>query len=151
MFESKYTTTTLMTSHDGASVLKMTNIQDEAIQSLYKSARLRYSHHVSLFTQLCHRLVCISHQALPSCISHPLPMVLEYQASSLSQVSIYSRDSTAGILQLAEELGGRFVDPSPSARLIFRPARYSGLTVSCLARGKSLKAALEQLNSFDRY
>ena len=74
-----------------------------------------------------------------------------YQASSLSQVSIYSRDSTAGILQLAEELGGRFVDPSPSARLIFCPVRYSGLTVSCLARGKSLKAALEQLNSFDRY
>ena len=28
--------------------------------------------------------------------------------------------------------------------------RYSGLTVSCLARGKSLKAALEQLNNFDR-
>ena len=177
MFESKYTTTTLMTSHDGASVLKMTNIQDEAIQSLYKSARLRYSHHVSLFTQLCHRLVCISHPLHTNFISHPLPILFPtkfyqvvfptlyhfvfptklyqfptlYQASSLSQVSIYSRDSTAGILQLAEELGGRFVDPSPSARLIFRPARYSGLTVSCLARGKSLKAALEQLNSFDRY
>ena len=30
------------------------------------------------------------------------------------------------------------------------PLRYSGLTVSCLARGKSLKAALEQLNNFDR-
>ena len=149
MFESKYTTTTLMTSHDRASVLKMRDIQDETI--IYKSARLRYSHHVSLFTQLCHRLVCISHQALPSCISHPLPMVLEYQASSLSQVSIYSRDSTAGILQLAEELGGRYVHPFLSARLICRPARYSGLTVSCLARGKSLKAALEQLNSFDRY
>ena len=29
--------------------------------------------------------------------------------------------------------------------------RYSGLTVSCLARGKSLKAALEQLNNFDRH
>ena len=164
MFESKYTTTTLMTSHDGASVLKTTDIQDETI--IYKSARLRYSHHVSLFTQLCHRLVCISHQ-IPSSTNLYFPPAINvyfppstyqfaiptkvYQASSLSQVSIYSRDSTAGILQLAEELGGRFVDPSPSARLIFRPARYSGLTVSCLARGKSLKAALEQLNSFDRY
>ena len=76
MFESKYTTTTLMTSHDGASVLKMTDIQDETI--IYKSARLRYSHHVSLFTQLCHRLVCISHQALPSCISHPLPICISH-------------------------------------------------------------------------
>ena len=65
----------------------------------------RYSHHVSLLTQLCHRLV-----------------------------SIYSRDCTAGITNLAEELGGR----------------YTGLTSSCLARGKSLKAALEALNSFDR-
>ena len=65
----------------------------------------RYSHHVSLFSQMCQRLV-----------------------------SIYCRDNTLAISQLAEELGGR----------------YSGLTSSCLARGKSLKAALEALNSFDR-
>ena len=49
----------------------------------------RYSHHVSLFSQLCQRLVS-------SC----------------------SRDATAGISQLAEEIGGR----------------YTGLTSSCLAR-----------------
>jgi len=65
----------------------------------------KYSHHVTLFTQMCHRLV-----------------------------SIYSGDQTDGIQQLAGELSGR----------------YSGLTSSCTARAKSLQAALESLNMFDR-
>ena len=65
----------------------------------------KYSHHVTLFTQMCHRLV-----------------------------SIYNKDVTEGIQQLAGELSGR----------------YSGLTSSCTARAKSLQAALESLNMFDR-
>ena len=65
----------------------------------------KYNHHVTLFTQMCQRLV-----------------------------SIYSRDLTDGIHQLAGELSGR----------------YSGLTTSCTARAKSLQAALENINMFDR-
>ena len=65
----------------------------------------KYNHHVTLFTQMCQRLV-----------------------------SIYSRDLTDGIHQLAGELTGR----------------YSGLTTSCTARAKSLQAALENINMFDR-
>ena len=65
----------------------------------------KYNHHVTLFTQLCQRLA-----------------------------SIYSRDLTDGIHQLAGELTGR----------------YSGLTTSCTARAKSLQAALENINMFDR-
>ena len=65
----------------------------------------KYNHHVTLFTQMCQRLV-----------------------------SIYSRDLTDGIHQLAGELSGR----------------YSGLTTSCTARAKSLQAALENINLFDR-
>ena len=65
----------------------------------------KYNHHVTLFTQMCQRLV-----------------------------SIYSRDLTDGIQQLAGELSGR----------------YSGLTTSCTARAKSLQTALENINLFDR-
>ena len=65
----------------------------------------KYNHHVTLFTQMCQRLV-----------------------------SIYSRDLTDGIHQLAGELSGR----------------YSGLTTSCTARAKSLQTALENINMFDR-
>ena len=49
-------------------------------------------------------------------------------------VSIYSKDQTEGIQQLAGELSGR----------------YSGLTSSCTARAKSLQAELESLNMFNR-
>ena len=49
-------------------------------------------------------------------------------------VSIYSKDQTEGIQQLAGELSGR----------------YSCLTSSCTARAKSLQAALESLNMFNR-
>jgi hypothetical protein len=48
-------------------------------------------------------------------------------------VSIYSRDNTAGISGLSEELSGR----------------YSALTSSSLSRGKALQAALLALNQFD--
>ena len=65
----------------------------------------KYSHHVTLFTQMCHRLV-----------------------------NIYSKDLTDGVQHLAGELSGR----------------NSGLTSSCTARAKSLQAALESLNMFDR-
>merc|ERR1719188_906657 len=65
----------------------------------------KYSHHVTLFTQMCQRLV-----------------------------SIYARDITEGIQQLAGELTGR----------------YAGLTSSCSARAKTLTSSLENLNMFDR-
>ena len=54
----------------------------------------KYSHHVTLFTQMCQRLV-----------------------------SIYARDATEGVQQLAGELSGR----------------YAGLTSSAAARAKTLQ------------
>ena len=65
----------------------------------------KYSHHVTLFTQMCQRLV-----------------------------SIYARDITEGVQQVAGELTGR----------------YAGLTSSCSARAKTLQSSLENLNLFDR-
>ena len=49
-------------------------------------------------------------------------------------ISIYSKDDTNGITRLNKELTGR----------------YSALTSSCTARGKSLQAALQALNQFDQ-
>ena len=65
----------------------------------------KYSHHVTLFTQMCQRMV-----------------------------SIYSRDITDAVHQMAEELSGRYV----------------GLTTSCAARAKTLQTSLENINTFDR-
>jgi len=64
----------------------------------------KYSHHITLFSQMCQRLV-----------------------------SIYSRDDTSGISGRGDEVNGR----------------YSGLSSSCLARGKALQVALNSLNQFD--
>ena len=61
----------------------------------------KYSHHVTLFTQMCQRLV-----------------------------SIYARDATAGVQQLAGELTGR----------------YAGLTSSAAARAKTLQVKCKVVN-----
>jgi len=91
----------------GATVGKTRDILLAQIREVNQVMRelQKYSHHVTLFTQMCHRLV-----------------------------SIYNKDQTDGIQQLAGELSGR----------------YSGLTSSCTARAKSLQTALESLNMFDR-
>ena len=60
----------------------------------------KYSHHVTLFTQMCQRLV-----------------------------SIYARDATDGVQQLAGELSGR----------------YAGLTSSAAARAKTLQVKCKDL------
>ena len=91
----------------GASVGKTRAVLLSQIREVNQVMRelQKYNHHVTLFTQMCQRLV-----------------------------SIYSRDITEGINQLAGELSGR----------------YSGLTTSCTARAKSLQTALENINMFDR-
>ena len=61
----------------------------------------KYSHHVTLFTQMCQRLV-----------------------------SIYARDATDGVQQLAAELSGR----------------YAGLTSSAAARAKTLQVKCKDVN-----
>lgn len=63
----------------------------------------KYSHHVTLFTQMCQRLV-----------------------------SIYARDATDGVQQLAGELSGR----------------YAGLTSSAAARAKTLQVKCKDVTLF---
>ena len=126
---------------------------NEQFGLLCKSTLPRYSHHVSLFTQLCHRLVCIcalfiNFNSLQLQPDHLCSCRWASTPGTQQETSYnWRRSSEEGLVFSSLCLFLTFL----SDQLVFPLAfRYSGLTVSCLARGKSLKAALEQLNNFDR-